>query len=116
VNQQGFFVAQVVLLHFLPAGPEQALVDVDAAVMARLQVIDEVQAAAQTPAADIQKIVLGQQPLFFHELELELAHFFPHAADRAPMPVGCPSACRTAYEARCGPSQPIGHRILRSFI
>src|SRR5215210_3669281 len=63
---------------------------VDAIVVTFLQVLDEMDAAAERAATDIEQVVLRLEAVVYEVVELELAHVVPerHVPDRPAMPVG----------------------------
>jgi hypothetical protein len=71
----------------LACGGQQLRLLLDPVVVARLQVADEVDPAAQRAAADVEEEVARLEPLCHEEVELELAELIPEAADVLPVPV-----------------------------
>ena len=74
----------------LACGLEHVGLLVDPRVVARLEVLDEVDARAQRPAADVEEVVLRLQSPLDEIVELELAHVLPvrDVPNHAPVPVG----------------------------
>jgi hypothetical protein len=78
-------VRETRFLELLPSASQQPLVDIEAEVVAWLQVANEMDSGPQAPAAHIEEVVVRLETLLDQELELAPSNRFPHAADRLAM-------------------------------
>jgi len=71
----------------LPAAGDQARVDVEAVIVTRLEVANEMHASAQAATADIDEMVMRLQTLLDQELELAAPDRLPHGASADGLPM-----------------------------
>lgn len=75
---------QLVTLHRLIGGKEHIGRDVEALVATRLEVARQAPTGSQVPAADVEQIMVGLQPVPYQVVELEFSQREPPVTTRAP--------------------------------